>query len=161
MPGRLDSKWDNMEIYKSKKDLWKTLTNPQDPNKRLGFILLNQIIGISKKKKTEAEEESTSPKEWVVVGCLVFGLILIWSKKGRKWTKDLLFMTMFAGGMFSIGSYVFKLFLLSRQSKIKSLNRGSQAALTGVSRHKKKYLETLIGTNGVAKSLFEKYLTKE
>ena len=81
MPGRLDSKWDNMEIYKSKKDLWKTLTNPQDPNKRLGFILLNQIIGISKKKKTEAEEESTSPKEWVVVGCLVFGLILIWSKK--------------------------------------------------------------------------------
>jgi len=51
MPGRLDSKWDNIHIYESKKDLWKTLTNPQDPNKQFGFVLLNQIIGMSKKKK--------------------------------------------------------------------------------------------------------------
>lgn len=160
MPGRLDSKWDNIHVYETKKDLWKTLTNPQDPNKQFGLVLLNQIIGMGKKKKKEEEEESVAPKEWVVVGCLIFGLILIWSKKGRKWTKDLLFMTMFAGGMFSIGSYVLRLFLLSRQSKMKSsTKRGSGANGQGL--HKTKYLETLIGSSGMAKNLIGNYLSKE
>jgi len=50
-------------------------------------------MGIGKKKESQVkfEEEddgNNKPKEWVVIGTMVFVLLLLWSRTSRKWTKN-------------------------------------------------------------------------
>lgn len=123
LPGRIDSTWDNQELYKRKKELWQNLMTPSDPNKMFSFVLQNQIMGIGKKKESpikfdKDDDENNKPKEWVVIGTMVFILLLLWSRTSRKWTKNQFFLATFGGSLFTMAYFVFTQILRKKRKEL-------------------------------------------